>query len=1239
MRRPDWGTTQSARFTPALDPSSVLVDERSIAHFLTFAQKFSKLLNFYGPDETGGAQPQGDWSVFFNADISFLLAEVCNYKVDQALFDTNRLARQLVWDETAERDLIDAIYTRLCCIDDWYLRTQLADNDAMSNNLASTLEALIQPALANVLDFILNNKKWAALWDSRARDATGAAVKWYAQAPWRLTPATAAGEGSFTIDDTLVKQLNAVDAALTQLQGVAQEELQLSLSNKSDHPPHTTLLIALLQLMQYLQNDLNNFTERHLDYYYRSVLQLSERRGQADSVTVMFELAPGFTSWLLPAKSLLMGGKNLVGEDILYATDADIVVQPAKRCSLYRLTLERDNAAPAWVRRALVTLAANTEDGIDAPLKNPALGWPMFSASPRSPSAPFTQDAELGLMITSPVLLLSEGERKVTIKFIIDAANSSAIRTELSRQREQQTANINTLFGEGFKLFVSTAKEWMRVAFKYSQEQSEAQDDIVIDVCFSLGPDQPAMVCNQALAGAPPGPWPCVRLVLNSDASVYQYSSFSNIQLKQVDLNVVVSDLRNLTLSGDLGQIAVDKPFFPFGALGACGAHFDIAHAELGKDNLRDVKISLIWLNLPLAAASFDSYYAYYAPAIILADTFQIQPSVYNGRRWMDQTLQPLYPNQVSTAAITFNNTPLVDATASPSVPCPAPGTLRLALASPQDGFGSAVFPAAFRSQVLLNASAMLKKSTGTPVPLPNPPIAPQVKYISCEYGASDSIVIAESDRGEEFPKLHYLYPFGSCPIQKDAPTFLLADDGCEGRLYIGLKNLTPPQTLSLHFQIREPSATKHVWKRDDAGNATDESVPKPMAAIRWRYLSSDRWHDFPAYAVQSGTQDFTRSGVVRFALPADLNDNNSVMPSGQFWIEVRAAKEALDTLCVDIVPNAVTATRCLVAQDATTLSLMPASIKVLLKKTPAIKKVLQPYASDNGRAAESPSVFRSRISERLKHKQRASQPSDYEQLVLDAFPAVLQAKCITANNSAGFPEGLRIATGTVVIAVTSSATPVDNLEALVIEPAPFTLHTLTDIADSLQPYISEFVGEIHICNPVYEPLKVYVNVLFKADQSDGACIKQLNADISDYLAPWLKNPLVPLNIGCGQVHGHDLARFIRTLAYIERISKVWMAQENITEHGNKFVWIAESDSALALTPLSVFMPVALHQINSGSDLDPQPQTGVGKMTLGENFILGVGGAMPLAVVVAPTASPTYVVAFNRMYASTEDKV
>src|SRR5690606_17719708 len=58
-----------------------------------------------------------------------------------------------------------------------------------------------------------------------------------------------------------------------------------------EYPPHLALCITFLHLFQHLQNQLNDVSREHLNFYYKDVLGLHPRSAVPDSVHIVFDPA------------------------------------------------------------------------------------------------------------------------------------------------------------------------------------------------------------------------------------------------------------------------------------------------------------------------------------------------------------------------------------------------------------------------------------------------------------------------------------------------------------------------------------------------------------------------------------------------------------------------------------------------------------------------------------------------------------------------------------------------------------------------------------------------------------------------------------------------------------------------------------------------------------------------------------------------------------------------------------
>ena len=86
-------------------------------------------------------------------------------------------------------------------------------------------------------------------------------------------------------------------------------ELNQLMASRNDWPPHLALLMAFLGLYAIAQQDMNQLVSKHLNYFYKKVLQLNPKAAQPDQVHLIFELNKSVTPYFLKQGTLLDAGK------------------------------------------------------------------------------------------------------------------------------------------------------------------------------------------------------------------------------------------------------------------------------------------------------------------------------------------------------------------------------------------------------------------------------------------------------------------------------------------------------------------------------------------------------------------------------------------------------------------------------------------------------------------------------------------------------------------------------------------------------------------------------------------------------------------------------------------------------------------------------------------------------------------------------------------------------------------
>lgn len=170
-------------------------------------------------------------------------------------------------------------------------------------------------------------------------------------------------ENFFTGD--LPRLLAYVEAPETFLPQDAAELTKLS-------APHLALLVSFLKLYQYPQQQFKDLTQRYLDFYYRTVLQLSEKSAVPDHAHVIFSLRPEEKTHKLEAGTLLSAGPDSQGIEQRYALDDDLYLNQAQVASVKTLSVEKINVDLKVIHQR----GDRTEEAFEAVLRW-AIGTPQ----------------------------------------------------------------------------------------------------------------------------------------------------------------------------------------------------------------------------------------------------------------------------------------------------------------------------------------------------------------------------------------------------------------------------------------------------------------------------------------------------------------------------------------------------------------------------------------------------------------------------------------------------------------------------------------------------------------------------------------------------------------------------------------------------------------------------------------------------------------------------------------------
>jgi hypothetical protein len=408
---------------------------------------------------------------------------------------------------------------------------------------------------------------------------------------------------------------------------------------------------------------------------------------------------------------------------------------------------------------------------------------------------------------------------------------------------------------------------------------------------------------------------------------------------------------------------------------------------------------------------------------------------------------------------------------------------------------------------------------------IPNEPWTPIIKNMALDYTATATVTDID---------LIHLYPFEQTykaeEIQLKPTLFPTFCD--EGNLFIGLKKLTPGSNVAILFQLAEATA--------DSESEREE--------IKWYYLDNNQWKELRKgfEVLNDDTNGLTTSGIVKFLMPANMTNENTILPKGLHWIRASIAKNSKaisETIGIHAQAARVSFTNEEANDKMRLAEPLPASSIAKLKEADtAVKKLTQHYDSFDGRIPEIEGQFYIRVSELLRHKGRAIQKFDYERIVLEAFPQIFKAKCINHSyglNAHKFRHDFPMAPGYVLLAV------IPDLNKMIagrsFEPrVPVSL--LEKIFDYLCKRTSPFV-RLKIMNPRYENVHFCIKVKLYPGKDEVFYKEKLEQDLREFLAPWAVGEYDKLSFGqC--VNRSDIVQFLETRDYVDYILELSMADD-----------------------------------------------------------------------------------------------
>lgn len=1099
------GTTQDQRFPEALDSNYVALMDHSTEDYLKWVQQYSRYIDFPNIN-----QQNIKWSTFFKDEPLLIFSNLANLPIEEAIELYRKLPSYIYGRSeitVLDKEHIAQNFKLLFFLPFGLVNNVMGLLQSLEKNhperiqILDLLETEVNEPLIRLADYLesgKNIKPNLLNFDPLSIQGNSELIPFLSNEIWEITKVVDANvisiynikslnnsdkpfqtnevefkEQIFDILNYNLLTLN-FEGVLQGLQKVvllSKTILSEQLNDCSNLPAHLGLFVAFTQLLKDNQDQFNQLTTRNVNYYYEHILQLTRRQTEANKVHLLLKLIDEESELIIKKETELSAGRDSAGQEMLYEIEEDLIVNQAK--------IEAIQSFRKYNGEFLASTITNSLDGKGEKLPRTKLGWNPFGPE-------IADKAKVGFTISDANLFLSEGAR--TIHLILEGGS------------------LRNQFDETFEAQITTEEGWMPVNLSILSDRFVAEMNPSFPRVVAFSTDLHEEGLDKGL--------PELKILLK-DAS--RYDALQNIRLTDLSIEVFVNGIKNISLQNEFGSLDSAKPFLPFGANPEKGSYLIIGNYEFFGKEIAKHKISLEWdengrTNLPSG----------------LSDKYNTDVAELKEGKWENKGQKKLfqlsgnsttvYENYTGPGTAGNNNTsdseePFIFYSPEAYLyfmsskernfefqglhnegnllkfeelfedfsPSSNNGFLKIELVE-ADPFGHESYRENFTNFLIKKGRGVSDSVNQKPIE----PYTPKAKNISLAYETKVKIP-------DYFVHIH---PFGIDEKNwEETPTIsLLPDYSNEGELYIGLSNLNAPETVSILFQIEEGTSSQ-----DKSLNEND---------INWSYLANNQWYPFPNEQVEDTTFLFKQSGIIRFAFGQGefpvINDSNSLLTGNRVWIRMHV-KENSDALpdFVFIEAQAVKARLKLDGYDAPddliTDGLAPETITDFVETNNSIDSILQPFSSFGGRLKEEDKQFHTRVSERLRHKDRAVQIWDYERLILENFPDLYRAKCINHTSFAGnrensFDPG---AITFVLVAKTNNNQKQWSSNRLVDKI------TLELVRRFLKQRMSPFI-RMEVRNPIFETVKLSFSVAFKDEIKDVRFYKnQLNDELIKLITPW----------------------------------------------------------------------------------------------------------------------------------------
>ncbi|WP_264537875.1 hypothetical protein [Flavobacterium sp. N1736] len=599
----------------SLVPSAHLIDGRKELDWLYFLTEFSKLINFYNDKNT----IEGNWNPFLLKDPVFLMASISktNYKNLHATYKTSCAEIQKLSQQPDTANLsanaLDKLFDHLTAIykiiERWTHYMQI-DNEMY--DLKNYIIHEVKTKLS--IDFWAIQAFRQYLYNLSAKGLFMAGISYHEilsfdnllwsinkdKRPfWQIFGFETEQDIFTAINKSTTVCLNILttigDRLFNFLEIIIHHAVNefKKLSHKKSKFPDTTLLRSFVHALKAQQEQLNGISQKHLDFYYTEILKQTELPAFADTVFLCSTLAKNDTVFTLPQGTLFNAGVDAQKNPILFASQQNVNLNPAVIKSVQTLSYQNQFNTPSF---SLQTIAKPTT--IQKDPNNKIMGWSTFgelNPDVNLPVNPEKNVTQIGISFASPILLLREGKRTITLRLEFNT-----------------TVDISLL--QSATYYLSTQKSWLNLQpnqLKIQTNNSSANTTATITITLA-----PTDIAIEPFLINPDGlkcDFPMFKIMFQTIANPVNPPKITSITI-----DVKVLDVKTFQLYNDFGELNTKNPFPPFGPIPLVNSNFIIGNNEIFSKPLDSFCVEINWDKRP---SDFETYYAAYNAYLKILNT------------------------------------------------------------------------------------------------------------------------------------------------------------------------------------------------------------------------------------------------------------------------------------------------------------------------------------------------------------------------------------------------------------------------------------------------------------------------------------------------------------------------------------------------------------------------------------------------------------------------------------------